>query len=143
MKMNPISESDFRIARVIRWILFMPAMYCAAFMTGLMLIPIGRPGKVLAILLSALAGIAIAPKYRVWATVIAFFYGNYLYATNINYIYHENYAELLTGYGNAIVRQGKLFLVPTILTFIAAVLMDRRSRKLEYQRAMKVNSPDN
>ena len=134
MKMNPIGEADYRLARGVRWILFIPAMYCSAFMFGLTLIPMGRPGKVLAVLLSALAGVAVAPKYRVWATVIAFFYGNYLYATNINYIYHDNYSELFFGYCQAIVRQAKLFSIPTILTVVVAVLMDRSSRKLESQR---------
>ena len=135
MSINQIREADFRLVRIVRWVFFIPAMYGTAFTAGLMFIPMGRPGKVLAILLSALAGVAIAPRYRVWATVFAFFYGNYLYATNINYIYHENYAELFTGYCAAIVKQAKLFSIPTALTFVAAVLMDRHSQQIESQRA--------
>jgi hypothetical protein len=141
MKMNPISDREFKVIRVIRWIFIIPTMYATAFMTGLMFIPMRRPGKVLAILLSALAGVGLAPRNRVWVAVFAFFYGNYLYATNINYIYHENYSELLVGYGAAIVKQAKLFSIPTVLTLIAAVQMDRKTKSIEQERTQLKKSP--
>ncbi|MEI8281801.1 MAG: hypothetical protein WCG75_05300 [Armatimonadota bacterium] len=104
-------------------------------MTGLMFIPSGRPGKVLAILLSALVGIGFAPRHRVWVAVFAFFCGNYIYGRNITYFEYSNFSEFVEGYFQVIVKQAKLFSIPTVLTIIAAILMDRYSRRIESQRA--------
>lgn len=129
--MSSVTNGDLLIVRLIRWICFIPTMFCVAFCSGMMFIPLGYWGTEIAILLSALAGIVVAPRYRILATLLAFLYGNYLYAKTVDDVYAENLWEFLSKYIHMVPKYFSVFVGPTIITLIVAIILDTRTKRLE------------
>ena len=113
MRITP--DHEYTGWRFARWVFFFPAMYAVAFCSGIVIM-----NETLMLLIPALVGVAIAPRFRIVATGIAFLYGNYLYHENLDFSYeHHNF-----GFWEAVKFQFPIFALPAAITVVCAIIMD-------------------